>query len=376
MDEVRAPFQVAILEGNMTNPEFNLGIPFNDSDPTCTEILPIKLVNGSLQSTKGLVVYSVFQAVVSITVLISSVGLNGLVILLIPRHRALRTEPYWYLPLQLTANNLLFTLLHFPAGLASLRNGVWALGFLMCQLNAFIEGWLTNTRWLLMFAFTIDRFLRVFAPYWYPARGGKVVALLSTCSWVLGFGLTIPPARGLLDCYTFWLATSSCTALPICPHFHSCLTYVIVSTSIVVFLGGLVPVVLYAFLLRRGRQLQNRVQPLVIPVINGKDESGERLTVSEKKQSNRRATNTFILLFFNLLGCYLPYYILSVATATSRSLGNPPRPLVGKVYLFLAAPLTRGILIADPITIMRNQDFRKALRKFFQTRPNSTGGRS
>ena len=79
----------------------------------------------------------------------------------------------------------------------------WLFGDYMCIIVGFVTFNAITVRTILMLVLTLDRFLSVFAPFFYPRHEYKITISLSIVAWVVSLLFSIIALPGLLDCYAF-----------------------------------------------------------------------------------------------------------------------------------------------------------------------------
>ncbi len=283
-----------------------------------------------------------------------SVSLNSLVLYLSVRYKLYQQE--LYLPLQIVAANLIFSLFVFCTNFSSAAAKDWLFGTTGCRLVAFAKFWFINVRFILMFVLALDRFLTVYRPFKYPKHSRKVTTVLSIATWVLLAPPSVGPFTKWLDCFGYSPLLKACVYVENCLHPSWCVEYMMVLCTLIVVIAGVVPLVLYCLLFRKARLLQNRVQP-----VGGLQER------SWDRAASKKAAITFFLLFMALVGCVTPFFsshVLSYLVLRDEGI-KPPVPLVllhvGAHALFISMP------IADALAIMRNRDVRVVLHRMYQS---------
>lgn len=114
-----------------------------------------------------------------------------------------------------------------------------------------------------MFILTLDRFLTVFCPFSYKKRARKVPLLVvSIVFFVVCFVLVILPALGV-GCYTFSATALSCVAIHQCDTSkYLCHTSMIISYSLLIIVGGVIPVAIYIAMYIKAKMIQSSTPQL------------------------------------------------------------------------------------------------------------------
>ena len=142
-----------------------------------------------------------------------------------------------------------------------------------------------TVRAFLMCVFVIDRFLSIFAPYFYPRHSKKLTISLCVTFCVITCLLQLPAFPGLLDCYGFLPTQGLCLIRGDCS--NSCSVFRGVYFSFVIVPTTLIPIILYAMLCWKVKKIK-RNDNAVAPV------GGE---VTRRRKKDWKATITFFLLF-------------------------------------------------------------------------------
>ena len=287
-----------------------------------------------------------------------TISLNGFVSFLIVRHKSLHQRTF-YLALQMIVANLLQAFVLFSTNFISSAVDRWVFGEGFCQVVGLFIFWMQTSRWILMFLLTLDRFLTVFAPFHYPKYSLKMMVILSLIAWIATLVLTLVPVGGTLRCYSYSSFAKGCLieVFNSKNQNRSCFHYGMVYVTIVNCIGGVAPMVMYLLLFRKARQLDRRV----IPIGRHSSEHSRRNVTIKKK--DRRATVTVFLFFLNLLGLSFPVYTLLTVTIIFQEVGIVIPTVPAAIALHITRTVYLLLLIADPLTVMRNKDVRLVLQQ-------------
>ena len=186
--------------------------------------------------------------------------LNFLLLYLIIRYKKLHTLSF-VISLQIVFLDLLQLYGVYLFRLVTVFTGKW-VGF--CVVTGFIFIFVRVARYFLMCVFVIDRFLSVFAPYFYPRYDKKIAITLSAVAWILALLFQLPPFPGLLDCYGFATDRFQCGYLGLCN--QSCLVYARVYIIMIFIPTTILPVVLYTLLYLKVKKIEKAGPAAVAPV--------------------------------------------------------------------------------------------------------------
>ena len=281
--------------------------------------------------------------------------LNVFVIFIIARFRKLHNITF-YLALQIIIANLANIAVYYPYSSANaIANR--DISPALCPAMGFITSFLLSARNLLMFVLVVDRFCLIFQPFWYTRHRVKVAIPLSIVGWMLALIISLIPIMVFHDCYSLQRFTWVCMVGNGCdmPQCNAYSTF----TTIFINVGTFVAFLLYLALYWKARKLQNQVT--LQPQANENAEDQEAMKENRKRE--RRANNTFLILFTALVGVTFPsflFFIIGRAALVALSITPPPPGFT--VIAIILGSLYLLIFILDPIVIMRNQDVREVIQ--------------
>ena len=297
----------------------------------------------SLYSAAVTNIVKAFRFLYFILLLIFGILLNALVVYLVAKHKNLQRLSYGLALQVMVANIGLATALALPQIVTTLA-GKWVLGSYLCVAIAFTSGFLVFLRMGIMLVFVMDRFLSVFAPYFYLRHRVKIAISLSVLSWILLLLLRLPTLPGILDCYGFTAYINACGSLIMCN--RKCSIY-----GVLIMLVGLmrtvVPTVLYTALYCKAKYLQRETAT----VAGGADK--------EQRDREHQATITFFLLFIILFAIAAPTIGVQIVLAQFYP-NDQPRPGIYIVQVVIGG-ITSISFVTDPIVILRDRDMRATL---------------
>jgi len=220
-------------------------------------------------------------------------------------------------------------------------------GLNACTYSGYFLIAIMDTRVLLMFAFSLDRFASVFAPYLYPRHNLAVIIFTSLLAWIFPMAFKMVGIPQLLDCYSYAQAFHSCMWSMTCGYY--CRILHVVYHGAVIFPAMLASVIFIVALYVKGKKIRRHTTEMM-----GIPES-ERMTESQWK-----ALKTLFVLILTLVidevGLIIVFLFYSIDKVFTHS------PL-----LLIVGYLTVIYFITDPIVIMRNADAREALKAMMKT---------
>ena len=319
--------------------------------------------NGSTCSElfDGVAVYvTACHAVVAAIFILSSLPLNILLITSMVVYRKMFDASVVLIIASLLSN--IITSLFFTGGVfltAAAR--AWLLGSLGCNVFAYLALTGSITRWTTVGFLSVDRFCRVFLPYFYPRHEKKVVLALLLISLVAAFSvptMLIGVGRtGFDDTYP------SCYAVPNseASEIVQLLRTVGVEIAAAIFFS-ILPTVLYTALYCKGRKSNSNrvhVQPAVATE-NNQETNG----VMAAKLRARKAVLTYFLLLASVnVVTVLAIIKLVVKILTSEYSASP------SVSAALSYVITTGkdsYILCDIAILLTNQYHRSVLIKLMK----------
>lgn len=288
-------------------------------------------------STALVIAMRILQVVVFFTFATFGSVLNGLFLYLFYKHKKLQT-PSFAVALQIAVLNLLLSLvLYTSLAISSVTDRLLQVEA-VCAFLGFFLYLAIPLRVSLIFVLVVDRFLLVFAPFWYPKKETKFVVAFSLLSYGVMLLVSILFLPGVMDCIGYSEISRACSVNYVCGLPCQILHRV---QAMIYGLLSIVPVFLYGCLYHKARKIGKE------PAANIGDSTSKR---------QWKATITFFLLFLTLSIVTWPGIVLSIV---SRSLPlSPASYVLNSLRRFLFALL----VITDPIVLMRNSDVKEALQ--------------
>ena len=257
--------------------------------------------------------------------------LNGCIVFLVAKYRTLHQTDF-ALTMQVVIANVLFVLC-FPFAMGTLMGGSHLLVPAECYIMGFVKLTLNFVRFMMMLVISIDRFCLVFSPFSYPRYRTKACICLSFIAWASAFLASFIPL--FMDCYGYLPTFGFCMVRTHCS--IQCWVYTAGVICLMVFLGGILPSILYTLMFCKARKF------------------AKMNNVSILLQNSAHGQVTFLLLLVTLLGFSAP---LLVAIVFWKELSMQFGETMYWVYFGLSMTVFEAIVVADPIMIMRNRDVR------------------
>ena len=276
-----------------------------------------------------------------------AVLLNCLLIFLIAKYKILRQTTF-YLALQVVVVDLASVFFIFPLTIVGGFAQQWTFGPVLCTVSVFVESFLRQSRQSLMFAFVSDRFCLVFFPFWYRRHRKKLV--IGLCVGLYTIAVILASILLILDCSGFSRVTWHCAIDTACTNPKACGIWTPISLVFFTVWGSCVPLVMYAVLFIKAKQIRNQVVP-----VNDSEE------VTFYFNNERKANVTFFIMFLSLFGVvFIPLSLLIGEIIAFRTLNAQKTPGY-TIVLTISVLIFNTLPIIDPIAIMRHSDVRKAL---------------
>ena len=275
-------------------------------------------------------------------------SLNLLVIVLVAKYKKLQTYSV-VIALQIVILDFLLSLNFVNILITSIANR-WVFGEHFCAINGFFLLSSYLVRSFLMLVFVIDRFLLVFFPFSYPKHQLGITVSLFLASWLTGEAISIIFLPNIMDCYAFAQDFLLCGLGPTCSDQCSYISHIVLSITGVPV--TVLPVILYIILYIKAKKARKTME------------------ITEKIQSEWKATVTFFLLFLTVFLLLLPNSALTLAISfLYRSRTRPPF-----IYILslVAGSSTHLLLVIDPIVILRNGNVREIIAEIKAKMRNSS----
>ena len=303
----------------------------------------------NVESRAVILIVKVYLILVYYSAFIAGSVLNILLLYLIIRYKKLHTLSFG-ISLQIVVLDLLQLYGIYLFRLVTVAADEWLFGAGLCVATGFIDLFVRVARSFLMCVFVIDRFLSVFAVYFYPRHDKKIAITLSVIAWILTLLSQLPAFPGLLDCYGFSMDRLQCAYFARCS--QSCSIYARCYILVIFVPTTIVPVVLYTLLYWKVKKIKQAGPASVAPV------GGENQPVKR----DWKAAITFFLLFLTAFILTTPPSVLIVIFASVAANISVPSAATYATLAILSS-VSSLLVIADPIVIMRHSDVKEVLRE-------------
>ena len=240
----------------------------------------------------------------------------------------------------------------------------WSYGeesYNSCRIYGILTTYLIYVRWIALSLIVTDRFLTVRFPFRYERHSRAFLATVSVLLWLVPAilaGFFPLPIVGV----TFRANVPTC--LPSCNNTDYqllCKLLNAAALTIVVFFGGVVPPVLYCWMYHKGRKMRAMytLGKLSLAVTSGIALRDNTPAQADKSSKEHQALLTLFLIFLSVFLTSLPsYFFLLLRQISICAFFRTP------IYLhFVISDIFIISTALDPIILMRNQDFRIAVKK-------------
>lgn len=289
----------------------------------------------------------VLQAVFLAVVIVSSIIGNVFILFLVFKYKVLR---YRSILVSLSAVICDLTMVFFfqiPALISVSAKG-WVLGYEGCQFVGYVGFHLIYVRWMTMAVISLDRFSYIFFPLSYPRRSKPVLIIMTIAAWTVPFFMHAPIIFGI-GRYTFKPGYSQCVVD--CGTNRTCYGMYVAIFSIQVFVGAILPCVLYTIMYIYSCTKRQKIQLGSYP---GLDIAENQVPHWSKR--DLRALTTFVLVLLALLLSNMPIYAVSIMR---RSFPDTYENIPFWMHM-LTIDLFYFTGVLDPLLIIRNRDFYRA----------------
>ena len=311
-----------------------------------------------------LVLESIFLA----AVVVGSTAANSFVLLLVIKHKSLRYRSIIVSLSAVITDLLLVLVFHLPA-LISVSARKWPFGKLGCTTLGFIAFYLIYVRWMAMAVISLDRFFYILFPLTYSNWSKPFLITLTINAWFTPFLLHVPSLFGYGG-YSFRPGFSQCTID--CSNDRNCYALFVLGFSLQFIIGAVFPTVLYLamYVISRAKRRKIILGSSQLER-NGVEGNGHIITKHQPlplhhdtfswSNKDMHALFTFLLVFVTLLLTNIPVYAITIMR---RGFTEQYQQIPIWVHL-LIVDLFYVSNMLDPVLIMRNRDFRKAITTMF-----------
>ena len=297
------------------------------------------------------------QGVIFAIVNVLSLGLNGFVLFAIIRFKILQQRTF-ILALQIIIPHFIASFTVLPTSVAAAFGDKWFFGSIGCNILGVLHDAHLSVRYIFMLVLVLDRVFNVFMPYFNMRHGAKLAIIMSLIAWLIIIVRITLSLEGVLSCYAYVPILKACTGIGSCS--TACNVYLATWITCAVLFTQVVPFFLSIVMCIKGRRLSRRHSTSSNNSFTS-TRSTDPTVVNPQPQHwhhDTRAMTTVIILFVAFIICTLPPFILYfIQFVIFNSLGIFPPPSYSAVYMLVGSTLLYFQTVADPIVIMRNQDF-------------------
>lgn len=297
------------------------------------------------------------QASIAIVTALVGLPLNIYLLIIILKYKSLHQRSL-FLSLQIIVIEILYHAVVPATILTSGIQGTWVFGEIFCNITGMIHDAFAILRFSMMFVLTMDRFIYIFGPFFYPRYGGQVAFTLSALMWIVSLVRIIVPLYGILDCYAYIPAFKTCTVFSGCS--APCKTFAAVSVAFIVFTGVILPLGLYIIIFVKVKKITKQHAMISHNNLENVRRNTQQALI---RQQRKKVLITMVLLIVSIVGGTTPAFTLYIVSLFSLEL-NPSlfivNMLIGRTFFNL-------IPVFDAIAFTRHGDIRETSTSVFKT---------
>ena len=303
---------------------------------------------------------TIFLVSVFIVSLILNVSFTAIVIV----HKTLHQEDIM-LNLVLTVTNICFSALSNIPNIASVLNGGWPLGKVVCYVDGTVIYFLALSTHAFLLAITVDRFGLVMYPFSFPRHRSKTAAFILLVGVLYSAAVSLVFNANVVGCYNFDQNSQLCLFKVDCGDIWWCYSFNALSGFMVSSFGVAIPFILTAIMFYKAKKLRTAV---ACGMIDRVEIGGPGPT--EIRSPDTRAVVTVALLFGSIVGLTTPFLALQIAKIKLQFDTSVVEILIGDLYALVP--------IADALVVWRNRDVKEcamaACRRMRQVLQNHAFG--
>lgn len=267
---------------------------------------------------------------------ISGVFLNGLIVILVLKHKKLQ-KIHFKIAAQFAALNALISIDLFPAIITAIAYH-WVFGEHVCSMIGASFLCLAMAKVLVLLIFVIDRFLSVFMPYGYPKHQKAFLAILFFGTWSISILAMV--IGYVLDCYEFVSYLFLCYLNASCS--KTCTLFLGIVDAVIYIPANIIPVILYIILFVKAWKVKK--------------------AMAREDKNDWNAIITFFLVFVTTFALALPN-IVTVLAAQTIFPHDKALPAPFFVWLVASTRLVFFTPSIEAIFILRNKDFKEVIKE-------------
>ena len=289
--------------------------------------------------------FTIIQACIALIFILLAVPLNLVLAVAIIKFRRYMDEAFILCVNIFVAN----VVMSFSFGLNMFMSSVtrsWPLGYIGCQVFGFFSFYPTMVRWVALGTMSMDRFGRVFLPYFYTRCTAVVISILFIIPWVAALPFNILSFVKVYSKYDMSILFPACQYQFHCNGSALCMTLTHANMILVLASGSVLPIAIYTVLYIKSRKMFRVTQSLHVF-------SAQEITENERQKMATRTFSIMVIIFT----CY------SAAGFFLMSLQVIPiiKHMNGLHFFVFDLILTYNI--ADFLVIWKNKDGKRAIKK-------------
>ena len=293
--------------------------------------------------------FTIVQACIALLIVIFGVPLNLLLVVALIKFRHLMDEAFILCISIFFANTVVSFAMGSNIFLSSATRS-WPLGYVGCEIYAFLTYSPIPVRWLTLGMLSIDRFCRVFFPFCYTRQSKIVLKILLIFPWIFTIVNNSLTLTKVLRTYYFTANLPGCFYQANCQGSSVCMASIYVESMILLGTGSILPVVLYTILYIKSRKMLRNANTC-------------HVTSEQQKADNERqnkATKTFALMVITF-SCYSAVVFVIVLF---RQI--PVTQDIGGLF-FILSDFTLLYVVTDFLLIWKNKNGKHVIKKLINT---------
>ena len=293
--------------------------------------------------------FTIVQACIALLIVIFGVPLNLLLVVALIKFRHLMDEAFILCISIFFANTVVSFAMGSNIFLSSATRS-WPLGYVGCEIYAFLTYSPIPVRWLTLGMLSIDRFCRVFFPFRYTRHSKTVLKILLIFPWIYTIVSNTLTLLQVFRTYYFTTNLPGCFHRSDCQGSIVCMVSVYVESTVLLGSGSILPIVLYTILYIKSRRLLRALNTFHI--------TSEQQKADSERQN--KATKTFALMVITF-SCYSAVLFIIVLLREIPVIQD-----IGGVF-FLLYDFTILYLVTDFLLIWKNKNGKHVIKKLINT---------
>ena len=304
----------------------------------------------------------VFHSFILSAIILVGVCGNAFVLCLVAKDKRLRYRSV-IASVSVVVVDFLLTIFFHGVALTSTLRKKWAYddNFMICHLYSILSTYFIYVRWIALCLIATDRFLTVRFPFHYQRHSRRFLIILTVLVW----GIPVVATGGIVSLPfikpTFRANIPTC--LPSCVDEHTLCRLIRIGSFIATLIFGLIPTALHTWMYKQARKLRKDNTytlgqfPTSTEIENQTEEEPQTNEVKRAEQT----LITSILIYLTVLFTSLPqFFVVLLRNINICAFFKLP------IYVhFVTSDIFFFSTALDPIVIMRNKDFRTAIKDIF-----------